>query len=382
MAYAIVAIPSKDQVVWQASSEKVPHLTLLYFGTEAIGESDAQAILTFLEHAVPQTFTHQVWTEVKTRGLLGSDNADVLFLSKKDLPFITFRDTLLKNNTIRKLYDRTDQFEPWVPHVTLGYPEAPAIEIQEEDHRKWYGFETVIFDRIAFWDGDYEGTEFEFKMNDDEFALPNSPIEIGDTAFHNILNSELLKSFLETGNAESVLAHYGIRGQRWGIRRRPGADGTVGSGSKAETTDAPSASVEKKSGSDSTSGEHLSADAERFIRTHQKEGHEMSDQELKSAINRANMVKQYNDIFGPKPNADLETKVRALELQKRYNDLSAELNPSKLKRVLGFVESSNSAYQSYNKLNESTGGELNKVVIDTLSTIGLASKSGGKHAKV
>jgi hypothetical protein len=69
------------------------------------------------------------------------------------------RDYMLTHETIRAAFDAVEQYPQWTPHVTLGYPETPA---------KGEPGETIRFDRLAVWDGDYEGEEFPMSVAVDE----------------------------------------------------------------------------------------------------------------------------------------------------------------------------------------------------------------------
>lgn len=80
---------------------------------------------------------------------------------------------------------------------------------------------------------------------------------------------------------DDVLAHFGIRGMKWGVRRSRGADGTVG-------------------------GEHgnsTSNDAERAKEYHQRAKtsglHTLSNQELQHLISRMNLEQQYSKLEAP-----------------------------------------------------------------------------------
>lgn len=191
----IVAIPAEDEYVRRISSEKVPHMTLLYLG-EGVARPNAQRIADFLEHAAKTSLT-RFGLDVDHRGTLGEDKADVLFFGNdyggaQDI--IDFRSVLLKDPTIRQAYDSVTQYPEWTPHLTLGYPATPA----KPDERDYPGTHWVSFDRVALWTGDYDGPEFELgRMSD--MALP---------AYH-------------TARGESFLAHYGVKGMKWGVRRSP-----------------------------------------------------------------------------------------------------------------------------------------------------------------
>jgi 2'-5' RNA ligase len=263
MSVVIVAIPKEDDYVWKISSEKVPHMTLLFLG-ESIPEG-TEEITKFLEHA--SNFTLQkFWMDVEKRGTLGEDDADVLFFRKSEwnIKVINeFRAALLKNDSIKKAYDSVEQFPEWNPHLTLGYPETPA-KLDTRDHP---GFFSVNFDRIALWYGDYEGPTFELKDYEwDEVAMD------------------------ATTAIERVLAHYGVKGMKWGRRQ-------------AETTSVKVSQKGKKLKTEGGTGQKAHADAIRkakVAQTKKKSGvNALSDKELNAYANRL----------------QLEQRVKGLEFQ-------------------------------------------------------------------
>jgi 2'-5' RNA ligase len=191
----IVAIPAEDDYVWKISSEKVPHMTLLLLGP--VEGAPVLKIQEFLEHAVNILEIGPFGMDVDYRGVLGPDEADVLFFrqdwwSYKRLS--EFRGQLLKNAAIKTAYNSTAQFDgPWIPHLTLGYPTAPAKPLDRD-----YGLHYVQFDRIALWYGDYEGPEFRLEYRSD----------LTDPAI--AYSAQLGAEFLE---------HHGVKGMRWGVRK-------------------------------------------------------------------------------------------------------------------------------------------------------------------
>lgn len=195
---AIVAIPAEDDYVHKVSSEKTPHLTLLFLG-ETRNVKNLNKILDFVKHAADRSI-FRFGLEVDRRGELGELKADVLFFSKSKWSgfeeVYNFRSYLLQEPNIRTAYDSTEQFPEWIPHLTLGYPDTPA----KPDDRDYPGFNYVNFDRIAVWFGEYEGVEFPLKAHewDVEVAMSNVATEI----------------------VPDILAHYGVKGMRWGVRRR------------------------------------------------------------------------------------------------------------------------------------------------------------------
>lgn len=191
----VVAIPREDDRVWKISSEKVPHMTLLYLGELDLENESLAHIVQYIEHASSQL--SRFGMHVNRRGKLGDQEADVIFFDKdfsyKELD--TFRGHLLKDREIYEAYHSTPQFPEWLPHLTLGYPDAPA----KPDDRD-YPIGWVEFDRIAIWTGDSEGPTFRLNSNDRmELAMTTIP-----------QGSDLV----------DVLEHYGVKGMKWGQRKK------------------------------------------------------------------------------------------------------------------------------------------------------------------
>lgn len=186
----VAAIPTEGEQVWKLSSEKVPHLTIMVMSDTV---PNRQRIQDFIEHAAQQLTRFGL--SVDRRGKLGDKDADVLFFQKNRLAkeLDDFRANLLKDTDIFIAYNKVEQFPEWIPHLTLGYPDSPAKEIDSEFPPSW-----VNFDRIAFWTDDYDGPEFELRDN----------------------MSKLLQSF-DSGDvySDDFLEHYGVLGMHWGKRK-------------------------------------------------------------------------------------------------------------------------------------------------------------------
>lgn len=197
----VVALPEVNDPVWKLSSQKVPHLTLLYLG-EADTNPNLLNIVQFVQHAASVSL-RRFGLSVDRRGTLGDDQADVLFFDKewaKDL--VNFRHQLLQDPHIRTAYDSTKQFPEWTPHLTLGYPDSPA----QPDERE-YPIQWVSFDRISVWMGDSTGPEFLLDNNDwGHLAMSGmNTMEYGE-------------------EVAGELMHYGVKGMKWGQRKaRPTA---------------------------------------------------------------------------------------------------------------------------------------------------------------
>ena len=188
MTIAIVAIPRDDDHVWKVSSEKVPHLTLLALGNEV---GNLAGVVNYLGH-IAETSLPKFGLGVDHRGVLGPDEADVLFFRKDGMKcLLDARADLLKNRDIFIAYNTSPQFPTWTPHLTLGFPSSPAKPDDREFPISW-----VSFDRIALWTGNFEGPEF--KLKDDWFS-----------------GMEAAWSSLSVDGIQ----HHGIKGMHWGSRK-------------------------------------------------------------------------------------------------------------------------------------------------------------------
>lgn len=202
----IVALPTKDDYVNKISSQKVPHMTLLFLGEVAKAKNLAK-ILDFTGHS--SMHLERFGLEVDRRETLGADQADVLSFAKTKWSGFeainTFRSNLLKHDNIRTTYDSVEQFSEWRPHLTLGYPDAPA----KPDNRDYPGITYVTFDRIAVWFSEFEGVEFPLKAYDWDMEVAMSDISVKEAV-------------------QNALTHFGKKGMKWGVRNRVFGNTTLG----------------------------------------------------------------------------------------------------------------------------------------------------------
>lgn len=205
-ALTIVAIPSTNSYAYEASSEKVPHLTILYLDAS----NDTNQIIEYVKYVV-DTSVQRFWLQVDHRGLLGDKDADVLYFNKESAKLITdARYYMLTNDAVKQAFDSIDQYPEWTPHLTLGYPQSPAkTTVDPKDDETW-----VLFDKIGIWYGDYEGLVIDLK-----------PISV-----------EAVQDSMS--NVEKILRHYGKMGMRWGVRNKTGAPA-----SEHHSTDAKNATA-------------------------------------------------------------------------------------------------------------------------------------------
>lgn len=165
-SWAIVAIPEDGESVWKTSSEKVPHLTLLFLGEQSDPQK-AIHIAEYLNHAA-NTSINKFGLNVRNRGVLGDEQADVLFFENAKFQdnmkrVQDFRANLLADSVIYEAYSSVEQFPGWTPHLTLGYPGRPAKKGEGIDSLPPYA---VYFDKIALWVDDFDGPTFELDYRD------------------------------------------------------------------------------------------------------------------------------------------------------------------------------------------------------------------------
>lgn len=213
-SWCIVALPEETHPVHKVSSEKSAHMTILFLG-EQREPALAVRIIETLQHTIATSLKHKFSLGVQKRGTLGQDQADVLFFYKDECGRVQdFRSLLLKNDDIKKAYDSTTQFPEWTPHLTLGYPDTPAHPMPDDNHSiSW-----ITFDRIALWLEDSDGPEIELDAYGSGLATP-------DEAFH--FDQMVQKGLASTETQEEFLAHYGVKGMKWGQRKDARNDAAV-----------------------------------------------------------------------------------------------------------------------------------------------------------
>lgn len=254
----VVAIPSENDYVWQLSSETVPHMTLLYLGQANYTPAQLQHVVEYVEHA--SSMLTRFGMNVDHRGLLGDQDADVLFFNKgynyKEL--VQFRSNLLQDRDISEAYNGVDQYPEWTPHLTMGFPETPA----KKDTREYPGIHWVNFDRIAIWTSDSDGPTFLLTERNDEVAAMSDAVA-------------------------NVLKHYGKKGMKWGVRKDNTPSGTVA------VTVTSKGKLKGSGGRDFKPAQ----EALKKVATQQvakKSGlHTLTNEQLQAAVNRMNLEQQF-----------------------------------------------------------------------------------------
>lgn len=264
----VVAIPSENDYVWKVSSEKVPHMTLLYLGAPGYTPAQLTHITDYIGHA--SSLLYRFGMDVDHRGLLGDQDADVLFFNKTYdyRKLIDFRGHLLQDNDISRAYNSVSQYPDWTPHLTMGFPATPA----KEDTRDYPGFNWVNFDRIALWTSDSEGPTFQLKERTwlEDFGMGQSQLD-------------------GTQAVENILKHYGKKGMKWGVRKdNPMVPaGTV----RVSVTDKGKL---KPSGGKGFNPAEEAVKKVALQQVAKKSGlHTLTNEQLQAAVNRMNLEQQF-----------------------------------------------------------------------------------------
>ncbi len=205
----IFAIPADGDPIWDVSSEDIPHVTTLWFGSDA-DAIDVDAIkeeLAAVVQGVPP-FT----LDVTSREPLGDDEADVLMLSAGSLGDL--RDDLLAHDAVKAAFDSAEQFPQWTPHLTLGYPDTPPKAENAPN--------MIRFDRLALWVGD-DHVEYALNgeapaMNPDDQQQQEAPPALAED---ERLSNDADVPWHGVFAPEAVLSGDGRRFSAGALRRRP-----------------------------------------------------------------------------------------------------------------------------------------------------------------
>ena len=329
MSLVVVAIPREDDYVWKISSEKKPHCTLLFLGEDT---GRANEVAAFIQHAITIGSIEPFGLSVDYRGTLGADNADVLFFRQDwaTKRLAEFRSMLLKDNTIRSAYDSADQFPVWNPHLTLGYPTAPA----KKDDRDYPGIHWVEFDRIALWTGNFEGPEFRLTYND--------------------VWEEMSMSIEE--QVADLLTHSGVKGMKWGVRK-----------DRSSKSSAPAKLAIKDSHSSVT---------KRVI----KDYNQMDDKQFKSKYSvsksvYAKRVEKHGDPFMNSPLAKVGKKLPGAGKDLRRTDTpSAVVTKNASTAIRGHAKVTTQGGQGHNAHTDAVAVATKKRVLKKSGTAALSNK--------
>jgi len=189
----VVLLPSESDPIASASSEEIAHVTMAWLGKiDEFDESATDAILAELK-TYAASADGPITAAVDSRGPLGDDDADVVFLAGDGL--MGYREGLIALEAVGVAVGAVEQFPDWKPHVTLGYPDSAAAEEYES--------EEVVFDRLALWSGDnvHDFALGEAAVNDEDAEEPS-----GEDVPEEDLASEMVDMSAEPVPWHGVLA--------------------------------------------------------------------------------------------------------------------------------------------------------------------------------
>lgn len=111
--------------------------------------------------------------------------------------------------------------------------------------------------------------------------------------------------------SNAVLQHYGIKGMRWGVRRKEGADGRVAKSNQVKSRSGSPILLDEGSGQYKTArGTPVAADAvvarARQAQAKAQGSDSLSTKELQELVNRMNLEKQYDGLNPATMNKGLE----------------------------------------------------------------------------
>ena len=110
---------------------------------------------------------------------------------------------------------------------------------------------------------------------------------------------------------EEVLAHHGIRGMKWGVRKRRGSDGKVSGGS---TSTPPHVSEDAM----------LARTAHETVKKHGSTD-PLSNKDLQHLVNRINLEQQYNKLTTQPSKVNKGAKIAGSILANVGKQLAAEI---------------------------------------------------------
>jgi hypothetical protein len=138
-AAVVVLRPRPEDPVVSIASGVHPHCTLLYLGDGTVDLEPLKAIVESLASSIG----HPMTDKVSGRAVLGADQADVLLLDASGSSEV--RAALMAEDGVLELLGMQEQFPAWIPHLTIGYPEAPAVEGEMPAD--------ITYDLLSIWRG-------------------------------------------------------------------------------------------------------------------------------------------------------------------------------------------------------------------------------------
>lgn len=421
----VVALPNSNSAVHPIGSEE-KHATLLYLGDD-VDPTSAALVQASIEGALRDRSFGPFTERVSGVSSLGEDGARIWQIDS-DNGLKVLRDRLLRAPAIRAMYDMEQQYPNYTPHVTIGYPGEGEERLSGIFETLATTVDRIPFDRIALWYGDnhdavwrfrddeplmadsaehsdligqvlahgkehggsgpggadakakekafdaymlalydhfealkqafvsefgpkiMNGSPAEFirKLPQKEQAAAQAKVQAIKVKFDALFDRNVrpLKKKFESFEHSSLtisdfLAHIGVKGMRWGVRR---SDSELASAAKAGDVD--------------------NLASTQFVRANANGAHGLNDTELRELITRAQLLKQYDDVFNKPadPNSELSKNVAKLELAARAKSAEANLSSARQKKVTDFIKTASTGFDAYQKIDKATGSALSSQI--------------------
>lgn len=180
-AAVVVLRPRVVDPVVSIASGVHPHCTLLYLGD---GTVDLEPLKGIVE-SIANSIGHPMTDKVSGRAVLGEDKADVLLLDASGSSEV--RALLLAEDGVLDLLGMQEQYPAWIPHLTIGYPEAPAEEGEIPAD--------ITYDLLSIWRGNevYDYPLGETMPEEKKVIHPEDPEftqEMADALFASVPEKE------------------------------------------------------------------------------------------------------------------------------------------------------------------------------------------------
>lgn len=128
-------------------------------------------------------------------------------------------------------------------------------------------------------------------MDVDDYEFEKALLETFDSIFEGETpyDEDAIVEHEDSDFVEDFLAHYGVKGMKWGVRKKPTT-------TKVKVTEVPGRRLKTSGGT----GQRASSDARRHAinrqKAHASSLDSLNDQQLRALINRMQMEKQFREL--------------------------------------------------------------------------------------
>ena len=168
----VALLPRDDDPTRQIASGDHPHVTLFHLGD---GETNMEKLKSLVENTASLGYTFpDPFDMIAGEGTLGVEGAHVYFLDARFSEKV--HSQMEVDPWFQSEINKAEQFPTWTPHITIGYPDAPAEKVSERP-------DGIVYDRLAIFDrGEVIEYPIDFTDADDQSEAPEeeSVVASGD----------------------------------------------------------------------------------------------------------------------------------------------------------------------------------------------------------